>query len=145
MGLPFDAVDMDSLPPEVRVLMTRIRAGETPKRNKFGAVRTEYNGVNYDSKAEAERAGTLDAMQASGRILWWHPKPGTFRLGCPLNVYRPDFLVVGHESVHVEDVKGVMTSKFKRDAKLWAAYGPCDLHVIFGSNVQVITPKGLKN
>jgi len=32
------------------------------------------------------------------------------------------------------------TEKFRRDRKLWAAYGPCELHIIRGKKVEVVTP-----
>ncbi len=110
------------------------------RKNKYRAKPTTYCGVRYDSKAEAARAAELDRMKEVGGILWWHPKPGTFRLGCPENAYRPDFLVVGKHGVWVEDVKGMRTAKFKRDLKLWRAYGPCPLHVVNGKKVEVIEP-----
>lgn len=110
--------------------------------SKYKAVRTEYSGVSYASKAEARRASELDALAATNEIVWWIGQP-KFRLGCPENVYVPDFLVVCHTGrVWVEDVKGMRTAKFNRDAKLWRRYGPCELHVISGRKVEVIDPKG---
>jgi hypothetical protein len=105
-----------------------------PGRNKYGAIRTEYKGVIYASKAEASRAKVLDEQQASGLIYWWiaHPK---FRLGCPENVYIADALVVSPAGVRIEDVKGKETAKFKKDKRLWRAYGPCPLWIIKGGKV----------
>lgn len=111
------------------------------RRNKYRAIKTEYDGILYDSKAEAARAAELDMLVRAGQIEWWI-RQVTFRLGCPENVYRPDFLVVGYGGVHVEDVKGVDTAKFRRDAKLWRAYGPCELWVIRNRRVEVIHGKG---
>lgn len=108
--------------------------------NKYGAKPTEYNGVRYASKAEAQRARVLDQEQADGFINWWIGQP-KFRLGCPENIYVGDFLVVSPEGTRVEDVKGVETSKFKRDRKLWARYGPCDLWLIKGKKIEVIRPE----
>ena len=62
-------------------------------RNKYGARPTAYGGVRYDSKAEAGRAEMLDLMAGTGVIDWWIGQP-VFRLGCPENLYRADFLVV---------------------------------------------------
>ena len=36
--------------------------------NKYGAKRTEYKGVIYDSKWEANRAHELDILERAGRI-----------------------------------------------------------------------------
>lgn len=110
--------------------------------HKYRAQATTYNGIRYASKAEAQRAVDLDLLVEAGVVSWWHGQPGTFHLGCPENVYRPDFLVVepAHETVrdthvrafdiHYEDVKGVETRKFMHDMKLWEAYGPCSLVIL---------------
>lgn len=112
-------------------------------RSKYGAVRTDYDGVTYASKAEASRARRLDDDVADGLTLWWIGQP-KFRLGCPENVYVADFLVVKPGGVViVEDVKGVHTPKFERDLKLWRAYGPCPLHVVSGKNTEIIVPIGI--
>lgn len=110
-------------------------------KNKYRNVPVVYAGVRYDSKAEARRAGELDLLRDAGEIRFW-VRQVTFRLGCPENVYRPDFLVIGSgDDVHAEDVKGSRTAKFNRDVKLWRAYGPCPLHVITGRNVEVVLPE----
>jgi hypothetical protein len=116
------------------------------KRAKYRSQKATYKGLPYDSRAEAAYAKWLDHEQAAGRVAWWNKAPA-FRLGCPENVYRPDFLVV--EPVHVvlaaatptfgkatysqvflDDVKGTETRKFQRDKKLWAKYGPTTLRVV---------------
>jgi hypothetical protein len=117
-----------------------VAARKLPGRNKYRNVRTEYAGEMYDSKAEAGRAMVLDAGVRSGEILWWL-RQVRFTLGVPENVYRPDFLVVTPEGIHAEDVKGAETAKFRRDRKLWTAYGPCDLWIIKGGKVEVVEPK----
>lgn len=110
--------------------------------SKYGAVRTEYNGRSYASKAEATRAQVLDYLKAAGEIREWTPQP-RFQLGVPENVYVADFLVTGADgSVWVEDVKGHETEKFRRDRRLWRAYGPHPLHVIRGGEREVIVPRG---
>jgi hypothetical protein len=109
----------------------------TPKRSKYRNVPTVYEGVRYASKAEARRAEELDIQRLAGEIRLWIGQP-KFRLGCPENVYVPDFFVVDREGWHAEDVKGSETAKFRRDRRLWAKYGPCDLWVIRGRGVEVI-------
>jgi len=134
------------LPPEVATAMRQKRQGRSKYRNKP----TVYGGVRYASKAEAERAMHLDAAIANGFASWWIGQP-TFRLGCPENVYRPDFLVAfpgfngQGTGIRAEDVKGVETAKFKRDKKLWAAYGPVPLWIVRnGKVVEVIEPGEVK-
>lgn len=85
--------------------------------------------MSYASKAEAFRAQQLDTQIKLGIVDWWIGQP-KFRLGCPENVYVADFLVVTDKGVHAEDVKGVVTAKFKYDVKLWRQYGPCNLWVV---------------
>jgi hypothetical protein len=114
-----------------------------PKRtkgNKYHAMPTVHNGIRYDSKAEAERAAALDAMQDRGEVLMWvgHPK---FRLGCPENVYVSDFLVITQDGFHVEDTKGFDTEKFRHNKRLWASYGRCPLWIIRrGKVVEIVEP-----
>jgi hypothetical protein len=101
--------------------------------SKYQNVRTVYDGVRYDSRAEARRAAELDLLVKIGEITGW-TRQVTFRLGCPENTYRVDFLVFGvcngKQVVWAEDVKGVETQTFKRNKRLWARYGPCPLHIL---------------
>lgn len=39
-----------------------------PKKNKYGNVKTEIDGILFDSKAEAERYGELKLMEYAGKI-----------------------------------------------------------------------------
>ena len=117
------------------------------RSHKYNAQPTVYNGVRCASKAEAARAMELDAlMYAYGEIRFWIGQP-IFRLGCAENVYRPDFLVIGGDNsdrnVWAEDVKGVETAAFKKNKRLWKAYGPCPLRIIRGGKV-VETIEGAK-
>lgn len=145
--------DLAMLSPDVRSFLAGLKGSlveksqaKPPKRNKYRAVKTSYKGVNYDSKAEAARAESLDRMEAAGLIRWWHTKPGSFRLGCPENIYRPDFMVCESDgSVRCEDVKGVQTRKFIKDKLLWKRYGKMPLHVIGGKQVEVVEPEANRN
>lgn len=107
--------------------------------NKYGAKRVEYAGRVYDSKVEARHAEELDLLVRSGDIAEWYPQV-LFHLGCPENTYRPDFLVIGHGSIWVDEIKGFQTEKFMRDKRLWKPYGPCNLRVIRGKRVETIKP-----
>lgn len=98
-------------------------------KKKYRNTPTFYNGLRFDSKAEADRAAELDFQVKAGHLKFWLPQV-TFRLGCAENKYRVDFLVVTKDGVRAEDVKGMETAKFKRDKRLWKAYGPCDLWIV---------------
>jgi len=105
---------------------------------KYKNVPVIYDGQRYDSKAEAGRAYVLDELVRALVIRYYVRQP-KFLLGCVENVYRPDFHVIAKNGdTWVEDVKGMETPKFKRDKKLWAAYGPCPLHVVKGKRVEVV-------
>lgn len=115
-------------------------------RSKYAAVRAEYNGRTYDSKAEARYASQLDLGVKAGVVAWWIPQP-LFMLG-PLP-YRPDFLVgetlVGDSwpnvfNVYAVDVKGVETQRFRDVRRMWAEHGPVPLRVIKnGKHTETIT------
>lgn len=115
----------------------------TTRTSKYRNVRTEYNGLMYDSQAEARRARTLDLLVDAGEILWWNKAP-TFHLGLPENSYRPDFIVAGKTCTWVEDVKGKATRKFLHDKKLWKSYGKMPLRIISGSKIEDVIPKHLE-
>lgn len=79
-----------------------------------------------------EYAMQLHFLYAAGsiQILIEQPK---VQLGCPENVYIPDFFVVdieGTPKYKYIDVKGVETPAFKKNKKLWKAYGPCPLDIV---------------
>jgi hypothetical protein len=121
-----------NLPPELLASESR--------PSKYRSERVEYDGLLYDSRAEAARARELDAQRAAGVIRGWI-RQVPFRLGVPENVYRVDFLVFHLDgTVHAEDTKGHRTDKFNRDVKLWARYGPCELHIIHKGQVEVVDP-----
>lgn len=99
-------------------------------RSKYRNVPTEYNGRRFSSLAEALRAQALDLLITAGEIDCWIPQV-PFTLGVPENRYVADFLVIPTQGrPWVEDVKGTQTAKFRRDKKLWAAYGPIPLRIL---------------
>lgn len=117
----------------------RVDAERAAKR-KYRNTPTIYNGVRYDSKAEAKRAGELDVMLRSSLIRGW-TRQTRFFLGDPDSVYVCDFLVFGLAGIAwAEDVKGVRTPKFNADVRRWRRYGPCDLRIIGKTGTEIVTP-----
>lgn len=114
----------------------------SPRRSKYGNVRTEYAGVVYDSRAEAKRAEYLLTLEAAGALDWVLLQP-PFRLGCPLNRYRADFLVSESGKVRAEDVKGDETRDFKRVRRWWREYGRMPLWIIRGGHIEILIPRRL--
>ena len=90
-------------------------------------------GRTFSSKAEKEYALHLEAMVDNGIIMDYVCQPRVW-LGVHENVYVPDFLVIPvGASPHYVDVKGHETNKFKRDKKLWKAYGRWPLVIVKSS------------
>lgn len=104
--------------------------GRVGRRHKYNAQRTQRGGVTFASKAEADRWEELKLLEGGGAIVHVQ-RQVTFRLGCDENRYLVDFLVWNtYGEAHAEDVKGLETAAFKRHARLWRRYGPCDLHIL---------------
>lgn len=98
--------------------MTRL--GRT---NKYNAVKTEVDGITFDSKAEAKRYSELKLMKQAGEIRWFNRQP-SFLLTGGIR-YRPDFIVCDKDyKLWVEDVKGMSTQVFRMKQKMWAEMYP---------------------
>jgi hypothetical protein len=97
------------------------------KRNKYGAVKTVYAGVRYDSKAEALWARDLRTRKAVGEVFWYQRQVKA-ELGEQV-VAKIDFLVSDADGVHYEEVKGYETPSWRRVVKWWKVYGPAPLWV----------------
>lgn len=107
------------------------KIGSPVSKNKYGNKKTEYKGIIYDSKKEAEYAIELDrrffASKPSDRVVLVERQvryPIQIR-GAEICSYFADFKVSyadGHEEV--VDVKGVRTDVYKIKKKLVkAVYG----------------------
>lgn len=95
------------------------------KPHKYRAVRTEYDGVWYDSGIEARRAAELDILMSADRVMGWS---GQVRV--PLGedtVAVVDFLVWQRRGRWYEEVKGFETPDFRRIRRLWKRHGPLPL------------------
>ena len=96
------------------------------KRNKYGAVRTEVDGIMFDSKREAARYQALKVLLKSGAI-------SDLRLQIPfpllvgekkLGSYVADFVYQEDGREVVEDCKGFRTPLYRWKKKHMAAqYG----------------------
>ncbi len=90
------------------------------KRQKYKAIRCEYDGHKFDSKMEAEYYKILmadpDVMHVDVHV------PLTLKNGVKLNM---DFVVWKNDySVEAHEVKGVMTQDFKTKRKFFDAIHP---------------------
>ncbi len=78
--------------------------------NKFGAIKTEYDGRVFDSKAEAARAHALWLLKLSGEVVdvEYQPQFEIVVNGKKVGKYVADFRVRHKDgTVVVEDVKGL--------------------------------------
>jgi hypothetical protein len=92
------------------------------RQSKYGNKRTEYKGVMYDSKREADRAWELDQMQKAG-IIKGYERQVPFELAAGI-IYKADFVVEymdGHKEI--EDVKGYRTAIYRLKKKLMKEKG----------------------
>lgn len=103
-------------------------SGRFRRGNKYDAVRTEYNGVTYDSKAEARQALELDFELKCKFITSWE-RQVTICLGKDFKT-RVDFVVDGLGGLHAREVKGVETPQFKTVRRLWKKYGPFPMVIL---------------
>jgi len=106
-----------------------LRGGDRNKYRVAPKAERTWNGRVYASKAEMLRAKELTVLESRGELMFKHQP--RYTLGVKENVFIADFEVMGRSGrVHTEDVKGVMTPKFRRDRRLWAEYGPHDLVIL---------------
>jgi len=107
------------------------------RKNKFNAKKTEFMGIKFDSKWEAERYGQLHAMEKAGAI---KDLQRQVRYNIQVNdqkicQYVADFVYqdmgLDGESPKeiVEDAKGVETPEFKIKKKLMKA--------VFGIEIKI--------
>lgn len=102
---------------------------QTPRPSKYKNVKTQVDGILFDSKREAERYIALQLLQQSGEIDGFATQP-SFLLPGKIR-YRPDFIVSAKGRVWVEDVKGLETEAFRLKKRLWKeAYPWLELKII---------------
>jgi hypothetical protein len=92
------------------------------KPNKYKNVRTEYGGIKYDSKFEAEFAQKLDLMKICGQIKSWRRQvPFNIRVeGKNICKYIIDFEILHNDGkFEYIEIKGVETAAFKLKRKLF--------------------------
>jgi len=98
-------------------------------RHKFNAVRTECDGIKFDSKKEAQYYQTLKLEQMAGTILFFL-RQVSFDL--PGNVkYRCDFLVFYTDgTIKFIDVKGVKTKDYIMKKKQVESLYPIEIQEV---------------
>ena len=85
------------------------------KKHKYSARPTIVDGIKFASAKEARRYGELRLLQTAGKISQLELQP-RFKLVIQ-ETYVADFRYVELGETVVEDVKGFMTSEYKRKRK----------------------------
>ena len=99
-------------------------------RHKYGAVRTECDGIKFDSKAEARYYQQLKIRQASGEVVVFLRQvpfylPGGVRYVVDFQEFHAD------GTVHFVDVKGMQTASFKAKKKMVEQmYAPIEIEIV---------------
>ena len=80
-------------------------------RHKFNAVRTEYDGIRFDSKKEGRYYLELKLKKKAGLVLFWLRQvgfdlPGNTKYRCDFQVFMTD------GTVEFIDVKGMRTPQY---------------------------------
>lgn len=88
-----------------------------PIRHKFGAVRTETDGIKFSSKKEARYYDKLKLRKAAGEIVQFLRQvpfhlPGGVRYVVDFQEFHAD------GTVHFVDVKGMATESFKAKRRM---------------------------
>lgn len=93
--------------------------------SKYGAIKTEVDGITFASKKEARRYSQLRLLERVGEItdLKLQPRFPLTLNGIKVCTYVADFQYrdLGTDEVVVEDVKGVRTALYKLKAKFFSA------------------------
>lgn len=98
-------------------------------RHKFNAVKTERNGIRFDSKLEARYYDYLELCRRSGELLFFlRQSPFHLKGGTRLVIDFMEFWKNGE--VLFTDVKGIETDSFKiKRREVEAAFG-IELNVV---------------
>lgn len=81
-------------------------------RSKYRAIKTEYNGIVFDSKKEAAYCAKLDLLKRAGKVLYYLRQvpfdlPGGVK-------YRADFMEVWSDGrIRFVDCKGMITPIYR--------------------------------
>ena len=95
-------------------------------RSKYRAVKTEVDGITFDSKREAARYMELVLLERAGEISHLELQP---KYDCVVNghnscTYKADFRYFDANGSVVEDVKGMKTPVYRLKKKLVEALYP---------------------
>lgn len=141
-----EMIDQGMTTDEIRHIRDKVENhpyAKQPRKSKYNARRTEYNGVMYDSKAEAEEAAALDLDMRKGHLAWWLrqvwiPLGSDFRTRVDFVVGYRHASLYGFLRVYAKEIKGAETREFRKVRELWPKYAPFSLLIVKGGKTEVI-------
>lgn len=98
-------------------------------KKKYNSVRTEVDGVDFDSKAEAECFQMLKLLERNGQIKIIELQPKVYLTRARI-LYKPDFKIDEGGKIVFIDVKGKRTTAFQIKKRLWRYYGQGVLRLV---------------
>lgn len=98
-------------------------------RHKYKAVKTEADGIRFDSKIEARYYEQLKLRQRAGEVVFFLRQvplhlPGSVRYVVDFQEFHSD------GSVHFVDVKGMETKEFKTKKRIVESIYPITIEVV---------------
>lgn len=87
------------------------------RKNKYNAVRVEWEGIRFDSKREMARYGELRLLELTGEISNLELQP-VYQLPGKIK-YKADFRYIEDGQVIVEDVKGGTATQTRTFINKW--------------------------
>lgn len=119
--------------PDVIVPLQALEAGKAKAgKSKYNAVRCEFMGIKFASKAEMRRYGELRLLELSGQITGLEVQP-KIELAAGVR-YIGDFRYTENEQEIIEDTKGVRTQLFNLKWKQAKERYPTIKFIITGEN-----------
>lgn len=103
-----------------KTVLPDVPKAEPKRKHKYGAVKTEVDGIVFASKKEAARYVELKLAERTGQItnLELQPEYEIVINGIKCGKYVADFRYKGAGKVFVEDVKGMKTPVYRFKKKI---------------------------
>jgi hypothetical protein len=111
------------------IFLSDLCTGASKPRSKYGSVKTEVDGIVFDSKKEAKVYQQLKLMKMAGEVLcFMRQVPYRFvHNGVTICTYRADFVVTFKDRTEVWDAKGVRTKEYIIKRKMMKAFYNVDI------------------
>lgn len=107
------------------------------KNDKYGAKKTEVNGIVFSSKLEAALYSYFELEKSLGNIKSIELQPKIYMTEAKI-LFKPDFKIIQNDdSYFYAESKGMETPSYAIKKRLWKHYGDGELHVYKGSATKI--------